>query len=58
VLGRQPPGLNARAPLLIPCVLDLPTGRRSYFTTLTVFGTPQEVTLEELSIELFYPLRD
>jgi transcriptional regulator with XRE-family HTH domain len=58
VLGRQPPGLNSRAPLLIPCVLDLPTGRRSYFTTLTVFGTPQEVTLEELSIELFYPLRD
>lgn len=27
----------------------------SLFTTLTTFGTPQDVTLDELVIELFYP---
>lgn len=42
-------------PLLVPCVLDLPAGRLSLFTTLTTFGTPRDVTLEELCVELFYP---
>jgi transcriptional regulator with XRE-family HTH domain len=41
--------------LLVPCVLDLPLGRVSLFTTLTTFGTPRDVTLEELCVELFYP---
>lgn len=41
--------------LLLPCVLDLPQGRLSLFTTLTTFGTPREVTLAELCVELFYP---
>lgn len=41
--------------LLVPCVLDLPAGRISLFTTLTTFGTPRDVTLEELCVELFYP---
>lgn len=42
-------------PLLVPCVLRLPAGRVSLFTTLTTFGTPRDVTLEELCVELFYP---
>lgn len=42
-------------PLLVPCVLRLPQGRLSMFTTLTTFGTPRDITLDELSIELFYP---
>ena len=25
------------------------------FTTLTSFGTPRDVTLDELCVELFYP---
>lgn len=45
----------AAPPLLVPCLLDLPTGSVSLFTTLTSFGTPQDVTLQELCIELFYP---
>ena len=44
-----------QAPLLVPFVLQLPHGRLSMFTTLTTFGTPRDITLEELSIELFYP---
>jgi transcriptional regulator with XRE-family HTH domain len=46
---------SASQSLLVPCVLMLPSGRVSMFTTLTTFGTPQDVTLEELCIELFYP---
>ncbi|MBH1963251.1 MAG: helix-turn-helix transcriptional regulator [Comamonadaceae bacterium] len=41
--------------LLIPCHLDLPMGSLSMFSTVTSFGTPQDVTLQELCIELFYP---
>ncbi len=42
--------------LLIPFVLDVGDGRRlSMFTTLTTFGTPLDVTLAELAVELFYP---
>ena len=28
------------------------------FTTLTTFGTPQDITLAELAVELFYPADD
>lgn len=44
--------------LLVPVVLDTPRGRLSMFTTLTTFGTPVDVTLAELSVELFYPADD
>ncbi len=42
-------------PLLVPCVLRTPAGLLSMFTTLTTFGTPRDVTLDELCVELFYP---
>lgn len=48
----------AESPLLVPFVLQLPQGRLVMFTTLTTFGTPRDITLEELSIELFYPADD
>lgn len=51
--SRRDPG---RAPvLLVPCTLELPVGTLSLITTLTSFGTPRDVTLDELCIELFYP---
>lgn len=28
------------------------------FTTLTTFGTPLDVTIEELALELFFPADD
>ncbi len=28
------------------------------FTTLTTFGTPQDITLAELAVELFFPADD
>ncbi|MGE2815667.1 helix-turn-helix domain-containing protein [Mycobacterium heidelbergense] len=49
-------GTPDNASLLIPFVLDAGGGKRlSMFTTLTTFGTPLDVTLAELAVELFYP---
>lgn len=45
----------AAPPLLVPCLMRLPQGLLSMFTTLTTFGTPRDITLDELCIELFYP---
>jgi transcriptional regulator with XRE-family HTH domain len=54
-----PPVSDDEPALLVPLVLDGGDGRRlSLFTTLTSFGTPGDVTLEELSVELFYPADD
>ncbi|WAC55412.1 helix-turn-helix domain-containing protein [Gordonia sp. SL306] len=46
---------GAEPPLLVPFVLRLGDDVLSFFTTLTTFGTPRDITLEELTIELFYP---
>ena len=45
----EPPGLA------LPLVLDTPMGRLSFLTTVTVFGTPTEVSLQELAIETLLP---
>lgn len=45
-------------PLLIPCRLLLGDVELSLFTTLTTFGTPRDVTLDELVVELFFPADD
>jgi len=42
-------------PLLVPFRVATPVGELSLFTTLTTFGTPRDVTLDELAIELFFP---
>ncbi len=39
----------------MPCRLDVGGATLSLFTTLTTFGTAQDITLEELTVELFYP---
>ena len=54
--GRRDDAPARDAPLLlVPCIVDLPRGRLSMFTTLTTFGSPRDVTLDELCVELFYP---
>lgn len=54
VLARQPP-TNISGELVITCDLDLFGQHLSLFTTLTTFGSPLDVTLDELLIELFFP---
>jgi transcriptional regulator with XRE-family HTH domain len=44
--------------LLVPCVLQMGGSEISLFTTLTTFGSPRDITLHELCIELFYPADD
>ncbi len=51
----MPVDASSEPPLLVPCVLRLPQGRLAMFTTLTTFGTPRDITLDELCVELFYP---
>lgn len=41
--------------LLVPLRLRSEQGILSFFSTTTVFGTPVEVTLSEMSIELLFP---
>lgn len=41
--------------LLVPLRLASDGGELSLFTTLTTFGTPRDVTLDELAVELFFP---
>ena len=55
--GGQPP----RKPsdefggVAIPFRLQTPAGLMSFFSTTTVFGTPVDVTLSELTLETFFP---
>jgi transcriptional regulator with XRE-family HTH domain len=46
------------AQLLIPCRLRVGGVDLSLFTTLTTFGTPRDITLDELAVELFFPADD
>lgn len=45
-------------PLLIPMRLTVAGTELSLFTTITTFGTPRDVTLDELALELFFPADD
>lgn len=48
-IGTAPGGV------LIPLVMETVVGTISMFSTTTVFGTPLDVTLEEVAIESFFP---
>jgi len=40
---------------VMPFKIVTPAGLLSFFSTTTVFGTPVDVTLSELALELFFP---
>ncbi len=49
-------GVPVVPPVLVPWVLDIDGGQRlSLFSSLTSFGAPGDVTLDELAVELFFP---
>src|SRR3954447_11801488 len=52
----KPAPLHVDNDIAVPLEMDTPQGRLSLLSTTTVFGTPTEVTLAELSIEAFYPV--
>jgi transcriptional regulator with XRE-family HTH domain len=41
--------------IAVPLVLNTPAGVLSFLSTVTVFGTPVEITLSEFTLETFYP---
>lgn len=59
----RPRGGVSRAPapkreygnVVVPLQLATPEGVLSFFSTVTVFGTPVDITLAEIAIEAFYP---
>lgn len=44
-----------RHQFVVPFQLITKTGILSFFSTTTIFGTPVDITLSELSLECFYP---
>jgi transcriptional regulator with XRE-family HTH domain len=48
----------AEPALLVPWLLRIGGTEYSFFVTLTKFATPQDITLDELTVELFYPADD
>ncbi len=53
--GRQPPPRHAEALIAVPLRLRRGEDVLSFISTITVFGTPVDVTLSELAIESFFP---
>jgi transcriptional regulator with XRE-family HTH domain len=51
--GHAPPADNA--PVAIPFQFQTPQGVMSFISTITVFGTPVDITLSELALETFFP---
>lgn len=48
-------GNEASSAFVVPLKLATPMGVLSFFSTITVFGTPIDVTLSELALESFFP---
>jgi hypothetical protein len=46
---------DALAGIVVPLRLATPAGDLDFFRTTTVFGTPLDVTLDELAIKAFFP---
>lgn len=51
----EPAPTSGPPALAVPLQLRSPAGTLSFISTITVFGTPVEVTLSELAIEAFFP---
>jgi hypothetical protein len=59
------PGVVSEAPppdpahdIVLPLLLRAGADELRFFSTITTFGTPADVTLAELAIEAFYPADD
>ena len=50
-----PPPHSSGQAIAVPLLLDSSAGRLSLISTITVFGTPLDITLSEMAIEAFFP---
>jgi len=55
---RPPPRARDHAGMVVPFELVTDMGLLAFFSTITVFGTPIDVTLSELALECFYPANE
>ncbi|KAA2237200.1 helix-turn-helix domain-containing protein [Salinarimonas soli] len=53
--GGEATGAADHAGIAVPLRLATPGGTLSFISTITVFGTPVDVTLSELAVEAFFP---
>lgn len=53
--ARLRPVTDASSVVVVPMRLAHPRGELAMFTTVATFGTPVDVTVEELAIETFFP---
>ncbi len=53
--GGEAAGAGDHAGIAVPLRLLTPAGTLSFISTVTVFGTPIDVTLSELAVEAFFP---
>jgi transcriptional regulator with XRE-family HTH domain len=51
----SPPGEALGHPVAIPLRVQTPAGPLAFISTITVFGTPVDITLAELALETFFP---
>jgi hypothetical protein len=51
----EPPAVGGATQIVLPLRLRDGDDELSFFSTVTTFGTPVEVTLSELAVEAFYP---
>ena len=51
----RPPPTEPAARLFVPLVLRADAGELRFFSTIATFGTALDITVEELSIESFFP---
>jgi transcriptional regulator with XRE-family HTH domain len=51
----EPPKEDATRDVFLPLRLRRGESELTFFSTVTTFGTPFDITLEELSLEAFYP---
>ncbi len=49
---------DAAIPPLLPLTLEKDGLRLTWFTIITTFGTPQDITLQDLRVECFFPADD
>jgi transcriptional regulator with XRE-family HTH domain len=51
----EPPAAASAANIVLPLRLRAGDAELTFFSTVTTFGTPVDVTLSELAVEAFYP---
>jgi len=48
-------GVSIESDVLIPMIIRLDGRELRLFSTITTFGTPQDITLDEVAVESYYP---